>query len=131
MIVYRLLRQDENYTHGLSAKNPASAVSVFDHVLKGSRGTPSKYISTCADLDALNKNYAPNAKNPGNVVVINTNRLPFIDLREQDQRNLHIPNFKYPDLKKINKIEKFNNYATKFQEVLLEGFIPASYIQLV
>lgn len=128
MSVYRLLRQDEDYTLGLYAKDPASPVSVFDHVLNGSWGSMSKYISTCGDRNVLQNCFVLKSVKPGKVVMINTNMLQpnqITDLRQQFQRNQFIPLFTDQESK-----NKFNNFAKKFQEVLLEGYIPPNCIQL-
>lgn len=129
MSVYRLLRPNEDYTQGLYAKTPASPVSVFDHVLNGSSwGSVSKYISTCGDRNVLEAYFVSKSVMPGKVVMINTNMLQpnqIIDLRQQFQRDPFIPPFADPESK-----NRFNNYANRFQEVLLEGYIPPNSIQL-
>lgn len=125
MYVYRLLRPDEDYTKGISAKNTASTVTVFNHVLHGSQGPGSKYISTCADLKALKDNFAPHSINPGKIVKIDTSMLQIIDLRQQLQRDPYIPSNANQE-----SIKTFNNYAKKFEEVLLVDSVPADYITL-
>lgn len=45
--LYRLLRKDEKpCTDGIKAKSPEANVSIYEHVLNGSKGVSSKYIST-------------------------------------------------------------------------------------
>lgn len=127
--VYRLLRPDENYANGIKAKHPNSTTSVFRHVLGGSWGSTSKYISTCGSLQAL-RDFASKSRSPGNIIKIKIDTLPenveIIDLRDYSERMEYIEHTNDED-----EIRKFNNFANKFEEVLLAGYIPASCIQLV
>lgn len=127
--VYRLLRPEEKYANGINAKDPKSTTSVFEHVLDGSWGTSSKYISTCGSLQSLT-DFASKSKNPGKIIKIKIETLPqnvkMIDLRDKPERMKYI---KYTD--DTAKIRKFHNFANKFNEVLLAGHIPASCIKRV
>jgi hypothetical protein len=132
-MLYRLLRPDENWENGLSAKSPFSDVSVFDHVISGSSmDFNSKYISTFGSLNAMLK-FRSKSLTPGaQMVQIVEDDLPVIekiDLRTSIiRRNQYIPDHpQFPNA----LINKFNNYAKKFEEVLLVGNVPKSHIQLV
>ena len=63
----------------------------------------------------------------GQIVQISEDNLPVvkIDLRTQENRN---NSYTYMNSKDV--IDKFNNYANLFEEVLLVGDVPASHIQL-
>ncbi|VDI22637.1 Hypothetical predicted protein [Mytilus galloprovincialis] len=127
--VYRLLRPEENYANGIRAKHPNSTTSVFKHVLDGSYRSTSRYISTCGSLHALRK-FAQKSRSPGHVIKIQIDALPddveIIDLRDYHERMEYIEHTDDED-----EIWKFNNFANKFEEVLLSGYIPASCIQRV
>ena len=125
-MLYRLLRPDEKWKDGLTAKDPNSDVSVFNHVINGSGdGNKSKYISTCRNLATVNT-FKSNSTNPGQIVKILEDDLPvnIIDLTTQENRKKY-----YSSNPSDN--ERFNNFAKCFQEVLLVGNVPASHISLV
>ena len=65
--------------------------------------------------------------NPGQIVQISEDNLPVekIDLRTSANRSIHY----LPGNDSNELINKFNNYANKFEEVLLVGDVPASHIQ--
>ena len=123
-MLYRLLRQDESIEDGLWAKDPNSETSVFLHVTKGSYGK-SKYISTCGSYEAV-AYLKSKSKQPGKIVKIDedkllSNNVKIIDLRNQKTRDNHKDNSATAEL-----INTFNNFANKFQEVLLVGHVPKS-----
>ena len=122
-MLYRLLRPDECCGDGLHAKNPNSTISIFDHVIGGSHGTLSKYISTCGSWGAVNS-FRSKSYDPGLIVKIQKDKLPsgvaIIDLRRQENRYQYIDNDVDND-----SIRKFNNFAQCFEEVLLIGDVPA------
>ena len=127
MFLYRLLRPDETWMNGLSAKDPSSSISVFEHVTKGSRGSKSKYISTCGSLNAV-LNFKINSSN-STIVKIRENDLQTekkIDLRTQENRNNY-----YTHKNAQEDIDRFNNFANKFEEVLLVGNVPGMHVELV
>lgn len=133
--VFRLLHPDEynTYINGISAKDPYSTTSVFQHVVYGSGGTRSRYISTCGSLDAV-LDFRSKSKTPnGPIIRINITTLPpgieKIDLRSEINRMPYIENT--PD---VDAIPRFHRFTNHFQEVLLHavvGFIPAGCIELV
>lgn len=126
MILYRLLRADENPLAGLQAKNPNSNVSVDDHVTNGSNlyANPSRYISCCKSLEAVRRfaNYQQpivKIELDGNNPTIHSLRI--IDLTDLATLNRHIP----------MSNERGRNFANAFQEVLIEGYIPPECISVV
>lgn len=127
-MLYRLLRRDERLMDGLYAKDPLSTTSVFDYVIKGSNGTPSKYISTCGSWKAVN---SFQSKYPGSVRIakIQKDKLPssvkIIDLRLQESRDPYID-----EDEDTRSIGKFNKYAKKYEVVLLVGHVPGTCIEL-
>ena len=129
-MLYRLLRPEESCEDGLRAKNPHSNTSVFVHVTRGSYGPQSKYISTCGSWEAVNS-LRRKSRNPGEIVKIHEDRLPsnvkIIDLRLQEKRDDYIDD----DDDDEESIRKFNNFANKFEEVLLVGRVPARCLELM
>jgi hypothetical protein len=126
-MLYRLLRPDEDWQLGVSAKDPNSTKSVFDHVINGSSwGWQSKYIATCGSLNSV-LTFRSKSVNPGKIVQISEDNLPVvkIDLRTSSNRSIHY----LPGNDSNELINKFNNYANKFEEVLLVGDVPASHIK--
>lgn len=126
-MLYRLLRPDEDWQLGLSAKDPNSTKSVFDHVINGSSfGWQAKYIATCGSLDSV-LTFRSKSVNLGEIVKISDDKLAVekIDLRTASNRQNHY----LPDNNNDESIAKFNNYANKFEEVLLVGYVAASHIQ--
>ena len=128
-MLYRLLRPEESCEDGLRAKNPHSNTSVFVHVTRGSYGPQSKYISTCGSWEAVNS-LRSKSRSPGQIVKIHEDKLPsrvkIIDLRYQENRDDYI---EYDDDE--DSISKFNNFANKFEEVLLVGRVPARCLELM
>ena len=126
--LYRLLRKDEDWSFGLSAKNPIAEKSVFDHVIDGSRtGWQSQYIATCGSTETV-KMFESNSHSPGHIVriLVDDSQVTIIDLRTSVQRSSHYQ----PDNLANDLIEKFNNYANKYETVLLVGNIPIVYVRL-
>ena len=125
-MLYRLLRPDEDWQLGLSAKDPNSTKSVFDHVINGSSwGWEAKYIATCGSLNSV-LTFRSKSVNPGKIVQISEDQLQVvkIDLRTSSNRSNHYQ----VGCQSNELINKFNNYANKFEEVLLVGDVPASHI---
>ena len=126
-MLHRLLRPDEDWQFGLRAINPNSTKSVFDHVSSGSSpGWQSQFISTCGNLNAV-ITFNKNILNP-TIVKIWENNLPTekIDLRTPENRRNYYTDC--PDLYKSNL--KFDNYAKKFEEMLLVRYVPATHVEL-
>jgi hypothetical protein len=130
-MLYRLLRPEESCKDGLRAKNPHSNTSVFVHVTRGSYGPQSKYISTCGSWEAVNS-LRSKSRSPGQIVKIHEDKLPssvnIIDLRCQENRDDYIDDDDDDD---DDEVSKFNNFANKFEEVLLVGHVPARCLELM
>jgi hypothetical protein len=126
--LYRLLHSSECWEDGLCAKCPLSTTSIVDHVINGSSGPQSKYISTCGSWEAVNS-LRSKSRSPGQIVKIHEDRLPssviIIDLRYQENRDDYIDD----DDDDEESISKFNNFANKFEEVLLVGHVPARCLE--
>lgn len=123
MILYRLLRHGEDPSEGLHAKDPSSSISVADHVAYGSHGLASRYISCSKSLDAI-KNFASMSNvHPRRLVDISIDETDYhinlIDLTISDVLESHIPS---------NHFGRGRYFAMHFQEVLIEGHIPADKI---
>ncbi|XP_063447067.1 uncharacterized protein LOC134726588 [Mytilus trossulus] len=132
--LYRLLREDEDITQGLSAKSPDKKEKVAIHVATGStREYSSQYISTCSSLNKaeslrslkLNSGHRWGMKD---IAKIDVGSLPvdvsIIDLRTNKLRKDHETNDK-----DVN--ERFNKFAESHQEVLLIGTVPAACLKLI
>ena len=115
--VYRVIRDDENPSQGLEAKDPNKNYKPSFHICRGST-YPSQYISTTADLDvALNYAAATN------------NRVVSINLRVA--RNAGIQIGDYRDGGDLT-FSMARNFARSSQEILLwGGVIPRNAIQIV
>ena len=125
MDVYRLLRPDEEAEDGIKAKSPGSQTTVFRHVLHGSGNTKSKYISTCGSLSAL-QTFAYKSIAPGKIVKISLEDLPYIDLRDWMTREKYVDPGSSPE-----DVQRFHNFANKFEEVLIEHYIPPKNISYI
>lgn len=69
MILYRLLRSDEDPSH---AKDPWSPTSIEKHVTRGSHGVSSRYISCSKSLSAIEKFASMSKTSPKRLVKIET-----------------------------------------------------------
>lgn len=118
--VYRVIRPDEDPHLGLHPKNPDRNMTVEGHIVSGSRNNGSQYISTTTDYDVALQ-YAE--RDGCRIVKIDLNKVPddvkIYDLSTQTGRETYL------------KGRTANNFATASKEVLLEGDIPASAIELV
>lgn len=92
-------------------------------------GSKSKYISTCGSLQAV-INFAAESMSPGQIIIIDIHKLPadveIIDLRDFSERMKYIEHSH-----DVDATRKFHHVTSRFQEVLLAGYIPNSCIQLV
>ncbi|KAK3106221.1 hypothetical protein FSP39_015492 [Pinctada imbricata] len=123
--VYRLLNEMEMPEQGLKAKNPSASVSIQEHVENGSWGRPSQFISTAASFDAL-KQFATRSVSPRKrIVKIDLRKVEesteaaVFDLTSKENRENYLTS------------EKAQNFARKFQEVLIRGYIPADCIEVI
>lgn len=131
--LFRLLREGEDITKGLTAKNPNGNEKVAVHVATGSkRYCASQYISKCGSLIyaeslrglKLRSSFRWGMKD---IVEIDVGTLPddvtIIDLRTQMERR----KYETSD-QSINYL--FHRYAETHQEVLLIGTVPSSCLTL-
>lgn len=118
--VYRVIRDDENPTQGLFAKNPDRGMTIEGHVSSGSRNNGSQYISTTTDYNIAKEN---SVRDNCRIVKIDLNKLSdnvnIYDLSTDDGRNNYL------------KGVTAKNFAKASSEVLLEGYIPADALTLV
>lgn len=129
-MLYRLLRPEENWEDGLTAKNPNSHTSVVEHISTGSnRGSQSPYIATCGSLNAVLSFRSKSNISSLHIVQISEDNLPVvkIDLRTWSSRRKHY----VPDVDSNESINKFNNFARVYETVLLVGYVPKTHIQLM
>jgi hypothetical protein len=129
-MLYRLLRQEENWELGLMANNPNSYTSVFDHVTKGSSSEcRSPYISTCGSLNSVIKLKSKSKTHEAQIVRISEDNLPVvkIDLRTLSNRKHHY----VPDTDSNESINRYNCFARVYEEVLLVGYVPKTHVELM
>ena len=118
--VYRVIRPEEDPTIGLVAKKPDRGMTTTGHVTSGSRNKGSQFISTTTKYDVANKW----SEETGNrIVKIDLNQLPsenkVYDLSTDVGRSAHI------------KGSTANRLAKSSSEVLIEGKIPPSAIEVI
>lgn len=123
--LYRLLRSDEDPEEdGITAEEPDAEGTVHDHVSYGSKFC-SQYISTSASWDAIMTFANYKLSYPKRIARINVDKLEdigdltFIDLTDEDNRDEFLHD------------ARANNFARKFEEVLIIGEIPPSCIDNV
>ena len=110
-MLYRLLRPDEDWQLGLSAKEPNSSTSVFEYVSNGSWGSHSKYISTCGSLNSV-LSLRSKSRNPqAQIVQISEENLEMekIDLRPATNRIQFYIKCSYSN-KSINTFNNLQEY---------------------
>lgn len=122
MILYRLLRSDEDPSQDLHAKDPWSPTSVEQHVTRGSHGISSRYISCSKSLEAIEKFASMSKTSPKRLVKIET-RTGWSSIHPIDLTDAYI-------LEKYISPEnsKGRRYAEIYQEVLIERYIPKENI---
>ena len=138
--LYRLLREDEDPSNGLSARNPEAKDAKISSHVNGLKESP--YISTTATKQAIQayywlaekknekKNEEKNEKKETQkqkkftVVKIDKDKLlkenkgvEVFDLSDEATRDKYLAG--------NNKLQ---NYAAKYEEVLIQGFVPANCI---
>lgn len=117
--VHRVIRPDEDPSTGLFPKNPDANVSVDEHVRFGSRpGFESQYISTTKNIDIAR---AWAARSGNRIVSIDLGQVDgdIIDLSTYQDRAYYLLDW------------KGRGYAMKSDEVLINGSVPASAINVV
>lgn len=132
--LYRLLREDEDPKKGLSARNPEVTNAKVSSHINGLKKSP--YISTTASKNAveafywlaLKKNEKKKIKQTRFTIVrIDKDKLlkdcksvEIIDLSDKSVRDEYLAGNK-----------KLQNYAAKYEEVLIKGFVPAEYVTTI
>ena len=121
--LYRVLRRDEQYveSQGITAKHPQANVSVQKHVRHGSNGK-SQYISTSASSKAVKK-FARLRRDRRKIIAKINCRL----LHDVWYVDLTSPYIRY----RCCLDERAWNFASKYQEVLIIGYIPPYCIEEV
>ncbi|XP_060598111.1 uncharacterized protein LOC132751916 [Ruditapes philippinarum] len=121
--LFRVLRDNENISLGIRPKNPNANKTIEEHVDNGSY-SQSQYISTSASREAAidfakkGYNYSPGSRK---IAVINTNMMPTSVI----YTNLTDPDILYEEIED----DRAQNFARKFEEVVIEGLIPAHCIE--
>ncbi len=115
--VYRVLRDDEDISNGISAKDPSANYEMEGHVLHGSR-IKTQYISASKNLGAAIANRAAYGKASQRIVEIDLSQVSgeVVDLSSECSPL---------------KGRMARRFATASQEVLIVGKIPASAIKVV
>ena len=117
--VYRVIRPDEDPSVGLFPKNADANVSIDEHVRVGSRpGFESQFISTTRNIDVAR---AWAARSGNRIVSIDLGQVngEIIDLSTYQDRDYYLLDW------------KGRGYALKSEEVLIDGNVPASAVDLV
>ncbi|CAC5422589.1 unnamed protein product [Mytilus coruscus] len=132
--VYRLLRPDENPAIGISPRDSYSMVSAAYHVAWGSilsERKNSKYISTSMNKQDILSMAEGNNYTNGDIISIDVGNAPVSEILHVWDANVraHL-NFEQGVLDK-KTIDLFTRYATKQNEVLLVGDLPAQYCEII
>ena len=122
--LYRLLRPDEwdAQTKGIAPKRPDAKVSVLQHIAYGSNNS-SKYISTSASWGGILEFARHSTVFPKKVAQINRallTNVEVIDLTDPHVRIMH-----------LGGDDRANNFANKFEEVLIVGYIPPECVTAI
>ncbi|KAK3101131.1 hypothetical protein FSP39_001186 [Pinctada imbricata] len=121
---FRLLRDDESDTSDLVAKDPRSSLSVEYHVLNGSKGNSSRYISTCKSYDSVRRLVSLKRRGDTNMIrVVRINlddvKTEIIDLTDPVYRERYLNSSRAKDL------------ASLFEEILIVGRVPSSAYEVI
>ena len=115
--IYRVLRNDEDPSNGLTAKDPQQTKSIQSHVGCGSRsGYQSQFISCTADYQAA-VDWARGRRR----------RVVQIDTHELMRQGIPIHNLSDADASVLPGVTA-RNFAQRYREVLVEVSIPANAI---
>ena len=122
--LYRLLKPDEwnARTNGIVAQCPEANVSVLQHVAYGSHSN-SQYISTSASWGGILEFARHSTVFPKKVAQINRARfinVEVIDLTDPHVRGMH-----------LGGDSRAYNFAKKFEEILIVGYIPPDYVTAI
>jgi len=120
IIVYRLLRPDEDPSKGLSAKKPGRGMTVHGHVSTGSRNKGSQFISTSTDPEALAKHREPGQR----MVSFDTE-----DVVPDKVGNKRVIDISTVEKAKANGVGSVSaRFANDSKEILVEAHVPSSAI---
>ncbi|XP_052080480.1 uncharacterized protein LOC127718474 [Mytilus californianus] len=142
MLLYRLLRDGENVSGGIVARNSQSTVSLIDHIAS-KQGTSwwggTKYISTCHSLEAV-MSFAINSRAKESSAVnvqiaeIDTSTLPseveVIDLSSREKRRAYLQKEGIKNTENT-KFRRFEDITETSKEVTIASFIPPHCIKLI
>jgi RHS repeat-associated protein len=118
--VYRLLRDDEDPTQGISAKKPGRNMTTHGHVSSGSRNKGSQFISASTDPDAL----AKWRKEGQRMVSFDTD-----DVVADIKGNKNVFDISTVKKAKENGVGGLSaKFSESSKEVLIEGHVPAGKI---
>lgn len=139
--LFRVLRAEEDPSHGLVAKQPDIGnnslcnTDIIEHVLHGSSGATSALISTAADLQR--------ARSFRDFQGSSTSRIAAINIRAIEDRAF-IYKIHNQSLNFLLELEKLDDgtfrmsvnkdafaYTCRFKEVLLEGYVPSYAVRIV
>lgn len=121
IIVYRLLRPDEDPLQGLNAKKPGRNMTTHGHVSSGSRNKGSQFISTSTDPAALAPWREPNQR----MVSFDTD-----DVVPDIKGNKNIFDISDVDKAKSHGVGAVSaQMSAKSKEVLVEGHVPPKAIK--
>lgn len=131
--LYRLLREDEDPSLGLSARNPEAKDAKISSHVNGLKQSP--YISTTATKQAIQayewlarkRNKKTQKQKKFTVVKIDKDKL----LKENEGVEVFDLSDKATREKYLAGNKKLKNYAAKYEEVLIKGFVPANCITVV
>ena len=121
--IYRLLNDDEDPKDGLSAKDPKARKSVEEHVSMGSKpGFKSQFISATSTYKGV---YTFAMKKWNDKI-----RIAKINITESLSLGVDIV-INTNDIIEACESDKAINFARKFDEVLIIGFIPSECLELI
>ena len=120
-MLYKLLRPDESIEYGLSATDPLSHKSVFEHFANGNNVLfPSQFITTCGSLKAVLALKGQNANLK--IAKIWEKNLPVVKIDLRTNENW----VKYCAKNNGSVI----NDGCRFDEVFIVGYIPETHVEL-
>ncbi|XP_053399852.1 uncharacterized protein LOC128546192 [Mercenaria mercenaria] len=132
--LYRVLRDDEDPSKGLTARNPeATDAKVSSHV-NGLKKSP--FISTTASKQAIEAFYwlaikrykkSNKSKTEKKFTVVQIDKEKLLE----ENKNVEVIDLSDDTVRKKYLSGKVLNYARKYEEVLVKGFVPAKYVKVL
>ncbi|KAK3102424.1 hypothetical protein FSP39_011301, partial [Pinctada imbricata] len=126
--VYRLLRDTESITNGITAKVPHANVSIETHVAYGSRCS-SQYISTSASKYAVKKLIG--VKTYGALHNIRVVEIDLVKTKQLRPTTEIIDLTDYTIARRHLTSARAHKFASNFEEVLIHGHVPKSAVTLI